>query len=91
MVSSCGKDQISLHKVTKHLLQGSSETILLSRKSPNELKQVLVIFFIDKIQGIIKYIISQVVSGNIQFQIHRYSVYIFHGLVLQEYWVLTES
>ena len=51
-VSSCGKDQKSLHKVTKHLLQGSSETILPSGKSPNELTQDFSDFFIDKIRGI---------------------------------------
>ena len=38
-VSSCGKDQKSLHKVAKHMLQGSSITILPSGKSSNELAQ----------------------------------------------------
>ena len=51
-VSSCGRDQKSLHKITKHLLQVSSETILPSGKASNELAQGFSDFFIDKIQGI---------------------------------------
>ena len=63
-VSSCGKNQKSLHKVIKHLLQGSSETILPSGKSSNELAQNSSDFFIDKIQGIRNdIIISQVGPG----------------------------
>ena len=44
-VLSSGKDQKSFHNVTQHLLQGSSETILSSGKSSNELAQGVSDFF----------------------------------------------
>ena len=62
-VSSCGSDQKSLHKITNHLLQGSTEASLPSRKSSNELAQGFSDFFIDKIQGIRNDKASQAGSG----------------------------
>ena len=62
-VSSCGNDQKSLHKITKHLLQGSTEASLPSGKPSNELAQGFSDFFIDKIQGIRNDIASQAGSG----------------------------
>ena len=62
-VSSCGKDQKSLHKVTKHLFQCSSETILPSGQSQNELAQDFNDFFIAKIRGIRNDISSHVGPG----------------------------
>ena len=41
-VPSCGTDQKSLLKVTKHLLQGSIITILPSGKSSNEQAQAMI-------------------------------------------------
>ena len=51
-VSSYGKDQKSLHTITKHLLLGSTEAALPTGKSSNELAQNFSDFFIDKVQGI---------------------------------------
>ena len=62
-VSYCGNDQKSLHKITKHLLQGSTEASLPSGKSSNERRQGFGDFFIDKIQGIRNDIASQAGSG----------------------------
>ena len=62
-VSSCGNDQKSLHKITKHLFQGSTEASLPSGKSSNELEQCFSDFFMDKIQGLRNDKASQAGSG----------------------------
>ena len=49
---SCTLHQKSLHKITKHLLLGSTEAALPTGKSSNELAQNFSDFFIDKVQGI---------------------------------------
>ena len=81
MVSSCGNDQKSLHKITKHLLQGSTEASLPSGKSSNELAQAFSDFFIDKIQGIRNDIASQAESGLDIFKIDSDKVSLDNCLV----------
>ena len=51
-VESCGRDQKSLFKVTKHLLGDSNETRLPSSQSPKALAQTFSDFFISKIETI---------------------------------------
>ena len=51
-VTSCGRDQKSMHKITKHLLDGPSEIALPSGKASDELAQDFNDFFINKVKGI---------------------------------------
>jgi len=44
-VTSCGRDQKSMHKITKHLLDGPSEIALPSGKASDELAQDFNDFF----------------------------------------------
>ncbi len=53
-VTSCGRDQKSMHKITKHLLDGPSEIALPSGKASDELAQDFNDFFINKVKGIRK-------------------------------------
>ena len=58
-VESSERDQKSLFKITKHLLDGPSEVALPSDKKPKELVQGFSDFFIYKVETIINGIASQ--------------------------------
>jgi len=61
-VTSCGRDQKSMHKITKHLLDGPSEIALPSGKASDELAQDFNDFFINKVKGIRKDISEHALS-----------------------------
>ena len=61
-IQSCGRDQKSIFKVTKHLLSKKHEVILPSHSSSKELAQDFSEFFINKIEGIRSNIASQTKS-----------------------------